>query len=658
LRMALRGNSILAHKKRRLTAECMVPETVASIVSAHRAGTVTPEQTVARSFERIRAHGDAAIFISLREQGEALAEARRLAANGPVGRPLYGVPVAVKDNIDVAGLPTTAACPAFAYHPLKDATGVARLRQAGAVIIGKTNLDQFATGLVGVRSPYGAPRNLFDPKLIPGGSSSGSAIAVAAGLVPLALGTDTAGSGRVPAAFNNIIGLKPSVGLVPTAGVVPACRTLDCVSVFALTVDDAWTALAAMAGYDRTDPFSRDLPVGTLGSMPKGARIGVPKPGQRVLFGDREQTSAYEHALARFARLGVAIVEIDMEPFYEAARLLYEGPWLAERYITVRALIASSPESIHPVTREIILAGARPSAIDTFAALHRLAELRRVCDHIFDAMDVLVLPTTPTVYTVAQVNADPIELNSRLGIYTNFVNLLDLCGLAVPASLRSDGVPFGVTLLAPAGNDAFLAALGRVFHADTALPLGAIGEKQSPLPTLPAEPHRDEIAIAVVGAHLSGMPLNDELRMLGARLLGPAATASNYRLYLLESDPPRPGLVRVAARGKAIEVEVWALPIESFGRLVAKVPPPLSIGTVLLAGGRPVKGFLCEQHVVKAAQDISHCGGWRSYLAHTASAAVSIVRKRPPSPRKAVKKMGARSLPRRVRKVRRARAKP
>jgi allophanate hydrolase len=635
--MVLRGKSILAHKKRRVTAEWMVPETVASIVGAHRAGTVTPEQTVARSFARIRAHGDAAIFISLREEDDTLAEARRLAADGPAGRPLYGVPVAVKDNIDVAGLPTTAACPAFAYQPLQDATAVARLRQAGAVIIGKTNLDQFATGLVGVRSPYGIPRNLFDPKLIPGGSSSGSAIAVAAGLVPLALGTDTAGSGRVPAALSNIVGLKPSVGLVSNTGVVPACRTLDCVSVFALTVDDAWSALSAIAGHDRTDPFSRELLLGELGSMPKGARIGVPKPGQRVLFGDREQASAYEHALARFARLGVAVVEIDMKPFYEVARLLYEGPWLAERYITVRALIASSPESIHPVTREIILAGARLSAIDTFAALYRLAELRRVCDHIFDAVDVLVLPTIPTIYTVAQVKADPIQLNSRLGTYTNFVNLLDLCGLAVPASLRSDGVPFGVTLLAPAGNDALLAALGRVFHADTALPLGAIGKKQSRLATLRAEPSRDEIAIAVVGAHLSGMPQNDELRTLGARLLGSAATASDYRLYLLESEPPRPGLVRVAARGMAIEVEVWAVPLEGFGRLVAKVPPPLSIGTVLLEGGRPVKGFLCEQHAVEAAQDISHYGGWRTYLAQTASAAAT-TRKRPVSPRKAEKR--------------------
>jgi allophanate hydrolase len=640
--MLLREASIPSHKYRPITAECRVPETVAAIVDAHRAGTIAPEQTVARSFARIRAHGDVAIFISLRDEDEARAEARRLAADGAAGRPLFGVPVAVKDNIDVAGLPTTAACPAFSYKPARDATAVARLKQAGAVIIGKTNLDQFATGLVGVRTPYGTPRNVFDPKLIPGGSSSGSALAVAAGLVPLALGTDTAGSGRVPAALGNIVGLKPSVGLVSTAGVVPACRTLDCVSIFSFTVDDAWTALTAIAGYDRTDPYSRSLDAGALGSMPKGARLGVPMPGQRVFFGDRAQALAYEQALERFARVDAEIVEIDMEPFYETARLLYEGPWLAERYITAQALMASSPESIHPVTREVILGGARPSAIDAFAAFYKLQDLRRASDHIFGEIDALALPTMPTVYTLAQVNADPIQLNSRLGTYTNFVNLLDLCGLAVPASMRADGAPFGVTLLAPAGNDAFLATIGRVFHADTALPLGAIGEAQPPLATLAAAPNSDEIAIAVVGAHLSGMPLNAELRALGARLLERTMTAADYRLYALaETDPPRPGLVRIApGRGKAIEVEVWALPTEGFGRFVAAVPPPLSIGTLRLAGGRAVKGFLCEQEAVKGAQDISRCGGWRAYLAEIAVLGASLARQK--APKRAVTKGKAR----------------
>jgi allophanate hydrolase len=335
------------------------------------------------------------------------------------------------------------------------------LRAAGAIILGKTNLDQFATGLVGVRTPYGIPRNLFDAKLIPGGSSSGSALAVGAGIAPLALGTDTAGSGRVPAAFSNIVGLKPSRGLVSTAGVVPACRTLDCVSIFALTVDDAMTTLTAIAGPDAADPFSRPRPVHATGPVPAGVKLGVPLPGERLFFGDRVAQAAYEAALAYFAALGAAIVEIDIEPFYAAARLLYEGPWVAERYLAVCALLASAPDALHPVTRQVILAGAHGTAADAFAALYQLEELRRVSDHAFRSIDALLLPTTPTIYTVEQVLADPIGLNSRLGTYTNFVNLLDLCGLAVPASMPPDGTPFGVTLLAPAGEDAALAALGR-----------------------------------------------------------------------------------------------------------------------------------------------------------------------------------------------------
>ncbi len=391
--------------------EPQVPETVADILEAHRSGRVAPEETVARSYARIRAHADPAVFITLRQEAEARAEARALAGRRDL--PLYGIPVAVKDNIDVKGLPTTAACPAFSYQANADACVIVRLRQAGAIVIGKANLDQFATGLVGVRSPYGTPRNPFDPKLIPGGSSSGSGVAVAAGLVPLALGTDTAGSGRVPAAFNNIVGLKPSLGLISTAGLVPACRTLDCISVFALTVDDAFAALRVVAGPDPADPFSQARPLGQIGAMPSAVRLGVPLAGQRLFFGDRVSAAAYEEAIAGMARLGASIVDIDIEPFYETARLLYEGPWVAERYITARSLIASAHEAMHPVTRGIILDGARPSAVDTFAALYKLKELQCVGDHVFRQIDALLLPTTPTVYTVEQVLADPVQLNSR-----------------------------------------------------------------------------------------------------------------------------------------------------------------------------------------------------------------------------------------------------
>jgi len=604
-------------------------ETVAAIVEAHRSGAASPEATVARTYARIRAHDDPAIFIALRAEADALAEAKALAAerdhsladHALADRPLFGVPVAIKDNIDVAGLPTTAACPAFAYTPKADATCVAGLKRAGAIVIGKTNLDQFATGLVGVRTPYGIPRNLFDPALIPGGSSSGSAIAVAAGLVPLALGTDTAGSGRVPAGLSNIVGLKPSLGLVSTAGVVPACRTLDCVSVLALTVDDAFAALAAIAGPDAADAYSRPRRLGALGALPRGLRLGVPMPGQRLFFGDQASAAAYDAALARLVRLGAVLVEFDIEPFYQVARLLYEGPWVAERYLATRALIASAPQAMHPVTRQIILAGTHRSAADTFAAFYELEELRRVRDHVFHSIDAMALPTVPTVYTVEQVLADPIALNSRLGTYTNFVNLLDLCALAVPAAMRADGKPFGVTLIAPAGCDAALASIGRAFHADTALPLGATGTAQPPLAAIAPRAADGEIAFAVVGAHLSGMPLNRELTASGARFLEESATAKDYRLFLLPGAPAKPGLLRVDGGGAAIAVEIWAMPADAFGRFVATVPPPLAIGTLTLADGRNVKGFLVEAAATAGARDISAFGGWRAFMAQAKASA-------------------------------------
>jgi allophanate hydrolase len=450
-----------------------VTETVAAILNAYRSGAATPADIVARSYARIRAHDDPAIFITLRDEKDVFAEAKAL-AGGDKALPLYGIPVTIKDNIDVGGLPTTAACPAFLHRAKKDSTAVARLRAAGALILGKTNLDQFATGLVGVRTPYGIGSNLFDAKFIPGGSSTGAALAVGAGIAPLALGTDTAGSGRVPAAFANIVGLKPSLGMVSTAGVVPACRTLDCVSVFALTVDDAIATLSVIAGPDEADPYSRSRPLGVVGPVPKGIKLGVPLAAQRLFFGDKLSAAAYDAALKSFAGLGANLVEVNMEPFYATARLLYDGPWVAERYLTVKDLLISSPDAVHPVTRQIIAAGAKATAIDAFTAFYKLEEFRRARDRAFRAIDALILPTAPTIYTVEQVLADPIALNSELGTYTNFVNLLDLCGLALPSSMRPDGLPFGVTLLAPGGQDAMLASIGRQFQASTDLPLGAL----------------------------------------------------------------------------------------------------------------------------------------------------------------------------------------
>ncbi|HEX7925184.1 MAG TPA: allophanate hydrolase [Bradyrhizobium sp.] len=593
-----------------------VTETVAAIVAAHRAGTMTPAQTVARSYQRIREHNDPAIFISLRDEQDALAEAARLA---DPALPLYGVPVAVKDNIDVKGLPTTAACPAFSYLPAQDSTAVAKLRAAGAIIIGKTNLDQFATGLVGVRSPYGIPKNPVRGDLVPGGSSSGSAVAVSAGLVPLSLGTDTAGSGRVPAMLNNIVGLKPSLGLISNAGLVPACRTLDCISVFSLTVDDALAALAVMAGPDDADPFSRDRPLTPLAAFPAKLKLGIPRSGQLIFFGDREAEKAYGEACMRWQALGAELVEFDLEPFYETARLLYEGPWVAERYLVIRDLLASSPDAIHPVTREITIGGARPTAADTFSALYRLQALRRVAARTFTQCDAIVLPTAPTVYSTADVLANPIELNSRLGTYTNFVNLLDLCGLALPAAMRPDGAPFGITLLAPAGRDAELAGIGRVFHAATGLAVGAKAVPQPPLAAVSAQAGADEITIAVVGAHLSGMALNHELTRLDARLLEETLTAADYKLYALDTTPPKPGMLRIeAGAGHAIKLELWAMSPAAFGKFVAAIPPPMAIGTLRLADGRQVKGFIVEPAAIAGAKDISAYGGWRAFMAEKA----------------------------------------
>ncbi len=466
--------------------------------------------------------------------------------------------------------------------------------------------------------------------------------------MPVALGTDTAGSGRVPALFNNIVGLKPSLGLVSTVGVVPACRTLDCVSIFAHTTDDCSAVLAVMAAFDPDDPYARRRSLQRPGALSAHVRIGAPRPGQCIFFGDRRAADDYAAALDRLARLGADIIEIDIEPFYETARLLYEGPWLAERYAATRGFIASSPHSMHPVTRDIILEGSRPLAVDAFMAFYQLERARRIVQRTFEEIDALALPTAPTLYTVEQILADPVGLNSRLGTYTNFVNLLDLCGLAVPAALhegggasgdhastggpsagrlfggtlsrvgRSAATPFGITLLAPGGNDGLVAAIGRQFHADAALPIGALGRRQPALALLPDAPG-DAVLLAVADAHLSGMPLNGALRAHQARFVASSATAADYRLYALAgTTPAKPGLLRVAAgEGSAIAVEVWAMPPEPFGRFSAAVPPPLSIGSVRLADGRWVKGLLVEAEAVKEARDISGFGGWREFMARS-----------------------------------------
>jgi allophanate hydrolase len=590
--------------------------TVRNIVEAYRAGTAKPEDTIAESLRRIRQSGDPAIFISVAEEASALAQAREAARNTAL--PLCGVPIAIKDNIDAVGFPTTAACPAFSYMPAQDATVVAKLRAAGAVVVGKTNLDQFATGLVGVRSPYGVPRNPFNHELIPGGSSSGSAVAVSRGLVPIALGTDTAGSGRVPAGLNNIVGLKPSLGLVSTSGVVPACRSLDCVSIFSLTADDAWAALRVLSGFDDADIYSRILALGEPGPMPPQTIIGVPRAEDRLFFGDKRSEAAFEQSIALVRAMGMTVVDLEFSHFLEAARLLYGGPWVAERAAAVGGFIEAHPGDIFPVTREIISTGISTSAVDVFRAFYRMQELRSKARKTMAQVHALMVPTVPAAYTIEQVEADPLRLNANLGTYTNFVNLMDLCGFAAPAAISDNGTPYGVTFLAAAGDDAKILTLGRAFHAATNLTLGAI-KAPLPAPIGSGNLADGELPIAVFGAHMSGMSLNHELTSLGARFLQKVRTTPDYRLFLLDqSAPARPGLLRVArGAGASIEAEVWAMNPKAFGEFIAKIPSPLSIGTTAFEDGTACKGFLVEAEAVRQAQDISALGSWRNYVATT-----------------------------------------
>ena len=582
----------------------------------YRTGTLRPSELIDGLLQRIERRGDDKVWIHRLPRADLMTRAAELEQRGPAGLPLYGIPFAIKDNIDLADQPTTAACPDFRYLAQVSATVVEKLLAAGAIPLGKTNLDQFATGLVGARSPYGCPGNSFDPAFIPGGSSSGSAVAVASGLASFALGTDTAGSGRVPAAFNNLVGHKPTCGLLSTRGVVPACRSLDCVSIFALTAQDAATVLRAARGYDAADPYSRREPATGRPATPAsfaGCRFGVPQADQLEFFGNAGAAKLFGQAVARLGALGGERVEVDFAPFFDAARLLYEGPWVAERYVAIKEFFQGNAGSLHPVTRTIIGGAERYSAADAFSAFYRLKELQRAAAQAWTAADVLLTPTAGTIYTIAEVKADPIRTNSNLGHYTNFMNLLDLSAIAVPAGRLPNGLPFGITLVAPAFADEALCALGDQAQRAAGATMGATG---LPLPVaVPIEvPAGDRIRVAVCGAHMSGLPLNYQLTERGARLAFRTRTAPAYRFYALtEFSPPRPGLVRDDG-GASIEVEVWEVPAAAFGSFVDGIPPPLGIGTVLLEDGTQVRGFSCEAHAVRGARDISKLGSWRNYI--------------------------------------------
>jgi allophanate hydrolase len=592
-----------------------------SLRAAYQAGTLTPTELVRQLDLSIERKSLPGIWIH-RVPGESLRHAARLIEGrqkAGADLPLYGIPFAVKDNIDVEGIPTTAACPDFTYTARRTATVVNRLVAAGALLIGKTNLDQFATGLVGTRSPYGIPVNPFDERRVAGGSSSGSAVAVARGEVSFALGTDTAGSGRVPAAFNNLVGLKPSCGVLSTHGLVPACRSLDCISVFALTCEDARLVAKVSAGYDAQDPYSRPE-AGTVSWAERGVSPGflfwVPRPEDVAAHCDEPTRRAFEIAVAHLEALGGRPRWIDLSPFFEAARLLYGGPWIAERLEGLEDFILQKPDALLPVTRGIFETGGIWKATELFTAQHRLEALKRSVSPLWENAAVLLLPTAPIFPRIDEVEADPVGLNTKLGAYTNFVNLLDLAAVAVPTGMRSDGLPSGATLVGPWGADAQLLSIASLLHRKSSDTIGATGKSLPEISPPSQAAAVDSIRVAVVGAHLSGEPLNHQLVSLGARLLRACKTAPRYRLYVLPATKPaKPGLVHSAdgQPGFAIEIEVWELPRTAFGAFFSYVAAPLCIGTIEIEDGQKVPGFLCEAYAIAEAREISELGGWRAY---------------------------------------------
>ena len=596
---------------------------ITSLHQAYASNQSTPTSIVEEIYARIEAEGLHPVWISLVPTEATLQRAAELEALSPADRaklPLYGVPFAVKDNIDAAGIPTTVGCPAYAFTPTESATVVTRLEAAGAILIGKTNMDQFATGLVGTRSPYGICSSVFSSDYISGGSSAGSAVAVASGLVTFALGTDTAGSGRVPAMFNNLIGLKPTRGVLSTKGVFPACRTLDCVSIFAETSLDASLVLTAARGFDTDDPYSRVPAIGAQATPWSAAttfRFGIPAASTLNFFGDTHNPTLFQSAVDKLISLGGEPIEIDLAPFLATAQLLYKGPWVAERYAAIAPFIQQHADEMDPTVASIISAATNYSAVDTFNAAYKLEDLRAKTKPVWQTIDVLVLPTAPRTYTIAEVTADPIQLNSNLGTYTNFVNLLDLSAIAVPTGLRPDGLPFGVSLIAPAFHDAGLLTLADRLHRATTTTVGGSPRKlDATKPLATTIPPAGTLLMAVVGAHLSGQPLNWQLTQRNGRLIRTCRTHPDYKFYALKGTvPPKPGLVHVPGfEGPGIEVEIWALPEDTVGSFVEGVPPPLCIGTLRLEDGTQVKGFLAEQFGIENATEITHFGGWRKYL--------------------------------------------
>ncbi|MBS53913.1 MAG: allophanate hydrolase [Oceanospirillaceae bacterium] len=586
--------------------------------AAYASGELTPSVVIDHILDRAAEYEDYNIWITRLTKGQIQRYLDALKDKDPAKCPLWGVPFAIKDNIDLAGIPTTAACKEFAYTPDDNAFLIQQLINAGALPIGKTNLDQFATGLNGTRSPWGACKNSFDPEYLSGGSSAGSSVAVALGLSTFSLGTDTAGSGRIPACFNNLVGLKPSRGLLSATGLVPACRSLDCISIFALNADDANEVLDVAATFDEADGYSRRNPYSNTkriyGCAPAQLNIGVIRADQLEFFGDEEYKTCYENTVKALAENGATLTEIDFAPFFEAAKLLYEGPWVSERYIAAQPLIDENPDAVFPVVREIIAPGGKPKATDLFKAQYRLTELKRICDDALAQFDCILTPTAGTHFTIAEMLEEPILRNSQLGHYTNFMNLLDMTSVAVPTAFTASEKPFGITLVGPAMSDRWLLSIANQLEKVFVLPMGATQYSKPSVPAAAAA-NPASIDVLVCGAHLTGLPLNWQLTERGATLKQTTTTAAAYRMYALAGGPPfRPGLIRDDTNGKTIDVEIWSVPAEQFGSFVAGIPAPLGIGKVEIADGSQVCGFICEPAGVEGAEEITDHGGWKNWM--------------------------------------------
>ncbi|MGH1461440.1 MAG: allophanate hydrolase [Neptuniibacter sp.] len=592
--------------------------TIASLQEAYTSGELTPRQVLKDIAQRSELHSDHNIWIHLLTSEELDPFFSALESKDK-SLPLWGIPFAIKDNIDLAGIPTTAACPEFAYIPEKSATVVQQLIDAGAIPVGKTNLDQFATGLNGTRSPYGACKNSFNPDYVSGGSSAGSAVSVGLGLASFSLGTDTAGSGRVPACFNNLIGLKPSRGLLSATGMLPACKSLDCMTIFAYDSDDANLVFSVAEGFDAEDGYSRQNPFPNqqraYGKRSGKLTIGVIPEAQLNFFGDEAYAEAYAATLEQLKANDVEFVEIDYQSFDEAARLLYEGPWVSERYIATQPLIDENPEAIFPVVREIIAPGREPKATELFKAQYRLNALKQVCDQQLASIDCLLTPTAGRCFTIKEMLAEPILRNSQLGFYTNYMNLLDMASIAVPTQIATNGLPFGVTLVGAAFSDRGLLSIAKRFQALFALNVGA-SDISKPLTDAALVGSPDTIDVLVCGAHLTDCPLNWQLVERGATLKTVTQTAPVYTMYALAGGPPfRPGLIMDESTGAAIDVEIWSMPADQFGSFVNGIPAPLGIGKVKIADGSMVSGFICEPYGIEGAEDITAFGGWKPYMA-------------------------------------------